>query len=287
MPKDDGDNKDLSNDDSTNDDLNKDTDNQDGQNSDSDNKSPVTDSKEFKDVVKESMKRKAKLQEQDDLLKAESEAKKALATELENFKKQFDGIDPEAVKKLMSERKAAEVKELESKGEYQRIIDQVNKEHDERLKKLSEDSGARIAELEGRLAKLSGTNQELTIGRNFSDSEFVREELTLTPSKARQIYGSHFEVDEEGKVVAYDKPKGAAERTMIVDDRGGPASFAEAIKKIVEGDPEHDQLIRSRMKNGSGSATETGKKAAKVKLTGMDKIRGGIKTLPVSGQPNL
>ena len=254
-------------------------------NSDSKTQSELTD--ENKKLVGESMKRKERIKELDGELETANTKIGETSKELKKLQERFEGIDPDEVRKLLGDKKDSERKELESKGEYQRILDQVNEDHESKISKLETDFGTERTEFTDKLAKLQAVNRELTIGRDFSNSEFVREELTLTPSKARQIYGTHFEVSEEGSVIAYDKPAGSAERTMIVDGKGKPASFTDAIKKIVEGDPEHDQLIRSKLKTGSGSKTET-KKGAPVKdLTGREKIRSGLKNLPSSNQPQL
>lgn len=96
---------------------------------------------------------------------------------------------------------------------------------------------------------------ELTVGSAFAQSQFIRDELALTPSKTRVVYGNHFEF-VDGKVVAFDKPAGAANRTPLVDAQGEPLAFEAALKKIVDADPDRDQLLRSKMKQGAASTTD-------------------------------
>lgn len=95
-------------------------------------------------------------------------------------------------------------------------------------------------------------------------------------SKVRALYGTHFEFND-GQIVAYDKPAGAAERTMLVDGKGDPLSFEESIKKIIDADADRDQLIKSKTKPGAGSVT-TGKGAPpKTETkTSIDKISSGL-----------
>jgi hypothetical protein len=97
--------------------------------------------------------------------------------------------------------------------------------------------------------KQVGTLQEqiadLTVGSAFSSSPFIKDELALPAGKARMLFAPHFEY-QDGKVVAFDKPAGAKDRTMLVDARGNPKPFEEALKQLVEADPEKDHLLRPR-----------------------------------------
>ena len=247
-------------------------------------KNEVTDSPEFKKVVSESMKRKERLKEMGTELDETNKSLTETKTKLQEFETKFEGIDPEQVRQMLEDSKAADRKKMESKGEYDRILAQVNTEHETTLTKLQTDFEATEKDLKARIAKLSGVNEGLTIGRAFSDSEFVRDELTLTPTKARQVYGSHFEVNEDGAVVAYDKPAGSSERTMIVDGKGAPAPFSDAITKIVEADAECDQIMRSKLKAGAESKTERKmQEAKKVEKKGVQRIQAGLGELDTSG----
>lgn len=208
----------------------------------------------------------------DKLKKAEEAA--AQATER---LKQFDGIDAEEVKKLLGERKDAETKQLEAKGEWDRLKQRMADEHASESQKLKD----RIAELEGSLGKERKTINELSIGNQFNSSKFINEELTLTPAKARVVYGDHFDV-VDGKVVGYDAPRGAANRTAYVNASGEPLPFEDVLKKVVEADPDRDALIRSKMRSGAGSESQTGsgkREESKTPLSGRDKILSGLKGL--------
>ena len=97
-------------------------------------------------------------------------------------------------------------------------------------------------------------------------------------SKARVLYGTHFEF-KDGAIVAYDKPAGSAERNILVDAKGDPLSFEAAIKKIVEADPDKDQLLKSKIKPGAGSKTTSKAAAPAEKLeqpTGVSRISAAI-----------
>lgn len=223
-------------------------------------------------LLKEVMKRK------------ESEtALKAKADELELKLKNFEGIDPVAVKKLLDAQKEAETKALEDKGEWERLKVRMGEEHTAATVKLED----RIKELEAELGNKDGRINEMTVGGSFANSEFINKELTLTPSKARVIYGSHFELGEDGTVTGYDKPKGAANRTALVDSLGNPVAFDVALRKIVEADADAEHLIKSGVRPGAQSNNKNVQNSAKdekAEKSSLDKIQGGLTAL--MAQPN-
>jgi hypothetical protein len=232
-------------------------------------KQPKVSDKEA-ELLKEVMDKKAKLKEAQD-------AAAAAAAKL----KEFEGIDPVEVKKLLQDRKDAEKKELEAKGDFDRLKAMMAEEHKKELEKVT----TTVTEKDSALAAALREIDELTIGSAFSTSKFVTDELVLTPSKTRQVYGSHFE-RENGQIVAYDKPKGAAERTKLVDGSGNPLGFEAALKKLVEIDPDHDRLVRSKTKDGAGSKTEDTKTTQKTDngLRGSARIAAALAAAKAAGK---
>jgi TolA-binding protein len=214
-----------------------------------------------------------------DLMK-QKEAAKTLQQQIEQANaqlKNFEGLDPVKVRELIAAQEEANRKKLEEKGEYDRLVQQMAQRHATELEAVrAEASSAKQA---------TGTLQqqiaELTVGTAFSNSAFVKESLTLTPSKARVIYGSHFEF-KDGKVVGYDKPVGASERTPLVDGSGNALGFDAALKHLIEIDPDKEQLIRSTVKPGSGSGTQPakGKPAEQTReLSSLERISLGLKKM--------
>lgn len=208
------------------------------------------------------------------------ESEKALQTradELAAKLKDFEGIDPVAVKKLLDAQKEAETKAMEDKGEWERLKTRMGEEHSTETKSLKD----QIAALQAQVGERDGAINEMTVGSSFTGSDFINTELTLTPSKARVIYGAHFDL-EEGKVVGYDKPKGSANRTALVDSLGNPVNFDDALRKIVAADPDAAHLTKSGVKPGAQSqnkpVTRDGKNEP-ASVTSFDKIAAGLKNL--------
>lgn len=214
-------------------------------------------------LVKETMKRKGENKTLSDKLAA------------------FGDATPEQIAELLTAKRNAEEEEQrrqqqeqEKRGEFEAVKKQMVDAHKAEMQGKDD----LIAALTSEKDALGSRILELTVGSAFTGSNFLREETLVTPSKARVIYGSHFEINEQGQVVGYDKPAGAADRTVLVDGTGSPLAFEAAIEKILKADPEADALLRSKAKPGAGSKTEPtgGKQPENKNLSSLDKIAAGM-----------
>jgi hypothetical protein len=226
-----------------------------------DDKTKSKPSDEAAKLLKEVMKLKEKA-------KAEEEARKKI-------EEQFAGIDLEAAKAALKAAEEAENKELEKKGEYERLLAKQKEKADA----LIEAERTRVAEMEKKLNDAMKAVDELSLGNAFANSKFIQEKLALTPNKTRALYASHFEV-EEGKLVAYDKPRGATERTKLINATGEGLPFDEAIAEIINNDPDKEYLLKVDMKTGAGSRGSTVRTTANEdkKLDSVSKIAAGLKS---------
>ena len=219
-------------------------------------------------------------------LMAQKTRAKTLETELMDAKKRladFEGVDPAKARKLLADEEEAARKAAEARGEYDRLLAQMGERHQTEQAALS----ARLGDSQTLVATLQKDIAELTVGSAFAGSAFVTSDLTLTANKARVIYGAHFEY-KDGKVVGYDKPAGASDRTLLVSSTGEALSFDEALRALVDKDPDRDRLLRGKAKPGAGSstvtkgakaATELADKSASSKLSPAAKISAGLKAL--------
>lgn len=224
-------------------------------------------SDEVAKLLRETMQRKEKI----DNLTKELGTAQAVLKQLE----ELGGLD--SLKTLVTEKRTAEEQQLEAKGEWDRLKARMAEEN----QRVVSEKEALLTAANDKAAKLEVQINELTIGAAFSRSKFIPESLLLTPAKARVIYGSHFDLID-GAVVAYDKPRGEANRTPLVDASGTNLSFELAIQKIVENDPEKDNILKSKVKAGAGSESrrEQGvRREEQGEQTGIDKIKAGIGAL--------
>lgn len=204
-----------------------------------------------------------------DVMKHKDRAKQA-EEQLNALKGALGDLKPEDVAALVAQQKEQERLSLEKRGEYDRILEQVRTEHTKEKSTLSEQIEALKAQLNERDSQI----QEMTVGRAFSESVFIREQSKIPASIARKEFGNHVELID-GQVVVYDKPKGAADRTPLVDANGKYKAFEDAIAALYSAHPEAASLIKQKGKPGSGSGNlDTGKKveAPKPVATGVNRI---------------
>jgi hypothetical protein len=210
-----------------------------------------------------------------DMMKHKTRAETA-ARELEQLRQKFDGIDPERVRVLLAKQAEEERKAAEARGEYDRLVQQMAEQHTADKRAVLEQLSAR----DNELTSLRNQVAELTVGGSFAQAAgFIERETVLTPAKARVIWGSHFEF-KDGRVIAYDKPTGASERTPLVDAQGQPLNFEDALDKLISLDPDADRIRRSKSKPGSGSGTKPGVKQASQQqpnLTGAQRIAAALR----------
>lgn len=222
-------------------------------------------------LLKEVMEKKKDLKAAQDQLAQVTERLKA-----------FDGIDPAEVKKLLAAqaeaeaaKKAAEEAKLRAEGNWDALKKQMNDAHAKELKARDD----QVIALQDTTKSLNDQIADLTVGNAFGNSRFITEELTLTPGKTRALFGSHFEY-KDGKVIGHNKPAGAKDRAMLVDGKGDPLPFEDAVRALIEGDADADRLIKSRLKAGAGSGTlQVGDadKSRQRTLSAREKIAAGLK----------
>lgn len=180
------------------------------------------------------------------------------------------------VKGLVDAKKESEKKALEDKGEYESIVSQMKEAHEGETKSLND----KIAELTEQLGVANKSIEDMTVGRQFSDSGFISKSSILPPRIARQQFGSHFEL-EDGEIVGYDKPRGQSNRTRLVGSSGDNLGFEDAIAKLYQSHPDAKDLLRSKAKPGSDSNTtqdnSTEKKSdSSDSPKGLNRIRAGL-----------
>jgi hypothetical protein len=236
-------------------------------------KSEKTDKKtsdEAAKLLKEVMALKAKLKEKDSALNVINE--------------KYKDIDLDAARDALKQAEEAETKELERKGEYERLLAKQK----EKAEALIEAERSQRTEAEKRISDLQRSIDELSLGNAFASSKFIQDKMALTPNKTRALYAAHFEV-EDGKLVAYDKPRGATDRTPLINTAGESLTFEDAIAEIVNGDPDKDYLLKADVKQGAGSKQTTVKTDVdnNKRLDSVSKIAQGLTNPKNFGPDNL
>lgn len=215
------------------------------------------------------------------LAKAEAKKAKAAATRARKEAERFKGIDPEkaradakAVADAEKARIAAEKAAATAEGNFERLRELQNEEATAAI----EAANARAAAAEAKLASMEERLNRSNRAAAFANSNFVTAETILSPAKAERLYGDHVEI-EDGEIVVYDAPAGANKRTKIMDARGNPLPFDQAIRKVVEADPDKDTILRSAIKPGASSKTDDPSRKAPEGKDRISRIAQGLKAL--------
>lgn len=203
-------------------------------------------------------------------------SEKALKEQLAALTGTLGDLKAEDIAKLVQEKKDRERADLEKRGEYDRILEQVKGEHAKVVQSLQ----AEIEALKGETSKRADELVELTVGRSFSESQFIRERSVLPASIARREFGAYVDL-VDGKPVVHDKPRGAAERTPLVGADGKPKSFEEGIAQLYETHPDSKSLLKALGNPGAGSHTTTDVKGGQRQqgeqhLTGLQRIQAAL-----------
>lgn len=184
---------------------------------------------------------------------------------LRKLKQEQVARDAEAAKKAKEE----EERRLREAGNFEALRERMAQEHQTAM----EAANSRVIELDTTVGSLKSQIEALTMGAAFGSSRFLSEETVIGPSKARKIYGDYFDI-EGSQLIAYDAPRGSERRVKIVDARGQPKPFEDAIKQIIEADPDRDRILRPKQKPGSG-VVPTGTRAPEkaVDIRGLARLR--------------
>ena len=164
------------------------------------------------------------------------------------------------------------------KTSHQSTVDQLTTQHVSSVETLTAERD-RLAEDK---ASLGSKIEELTIGRQFAESPFIREKSILPSTISRQTFGANFDFDGDA-VVAFDKPRGQEGRAPLVDANNINLSFEAAIDRLYSSHQDASSLIRSQQKPGAGSKTTEGMgnqtEATDDQLSALDRISAGLTKL--------
>lgn len=235
----------------------------------------------------------SKLTDKEAELLKEVMARKQAQKEAEEKLKAYEGIDPDEyrrLKKAADDAEKARIKAEREAAEKAGDVDRVKKAMADEHKREKDQLEAQMQELRDALDQANRVISDLTVGAAFANSTYIVEQTVLTPDLARTAFGDFFDT-VDGKIVAYDKPKGAKERTPLVKANGENYSFEEAIQRLVEARPDKDKLLRSNLATGAQSRTSTlrptneGKRVETGASRGLNRIAGAIKSGALQVKP--
>lgn len=223
-------------------------------------------------------------EEKNELLREVMEKKQKLRDAQSNLKvandklAEYGDIDPVTAKRLVEAERQAEQDQAAAQGDFERVKKMMADAHKTEIE-------GKDAEIERLKGIVSGQNEKidgLTIGQAFANSPFIRDELILSPAKARALYGDRIALQGED-VVVLDKKGG----TPMVNSSGIPLSFDDGMAAIIETDPDKSSLKKAKMKPGGKSPASNhpkGKDSGKEKDSGLKGARRIAASLAAEGE---
>lgn len=178
-------------------------------------------------------------------LNGESAAHRKRAETAEAKLATFDGItDPEAARKAIETVRDIDTSKLINAGKLDEVKAEITKQFETRITASDEKAAAAAARAD-----------KMLLDNAFAMSEFARDGLTdAGRDLARSMFSDRFKVVDD-KVVAYDNSG-----NQIYSDKsvGDPASFDEALQKMIGGYKHKDSILKAADAGGSGSNGDGG-----------------------------
>lgn len=183
---------------------------------------------------------------------ASIDAAQAEVQRLKALEEATSGLTTEELRQLVADRKEAERQEAERRGEYERIVGQMREEN----QRAHAEWKTQLETVQSENLTLKQEVEKLTIGQQFATSKFIRKHSVMPATIAQKEFGLHFDY-VDGKVIGYDKPRGAQNRTPLVDENGEHKAFEDAIAYLYQKHPESKSITKDLSRSGVGSATQS------------------------------
>lgn len=236
-------------------------------------KTTEAEAKLLAEVMKRKADNKALAEKYEGLTKTQAE----LQAQLDAFASL--GVSAEEVSQILADRAKKEEEILEGEKNWEALKKRMGQEHQKALDSRTDQMQQEIDKLAERLEAAQDNIREMTVGVQFANSKFIREGTTLNTRVARNVYDSYFDVDAKGQVVGYDAPRGAEGRTPLVDANGNNLPFDEAMKAIVNAEPDKDEILKADVRPGAASASHSDveeRSAPKESPRGLGRIQSAL-----------
>jgi hypothetical protein len=172
----------------------------------------------------------------------------ALRAEAKQWREKFEAADTSLKSYEGMDAKAAQAAlETVSKLDQKQLLDAGKV--DEIKAAMAKSFEAKLSDTEGRAAKLEAALKREVIGGAFARSSLIAERLVIPVDIVEATFGRHFEIVDE-QLVAKDL---SGNPIYSATDYGKPASFDEALEKIIEAYPHKDKILKGVGAAGAGT----------------------------------
>ena len=182
-----------------------------------------------------------------------TEAEKKHAERMERLGKALGVESVDDLEAKISEIEKNEEERLRAAGEFEKLRERMTSQHQKELQKIQGERDQKIGDLTKKVEAAESEIRRLLVSNTFAGSQFLADELTLSATHAERLFGDNFKVEEkDGRRVVTAYLNGEP----LVDSSGNPLGFDDALREIVNGDPDKDRLFRPKAKPGAGSGAK-------------------------------
>jgi uncharacterized protein YdaT len=170
-------------------------------------------------------------------------------------------------------------KKLIEADEVEKLKNKVREESTLEFSKIKKQYEQALKEKEEALGATSTQIRELLVDNQFHSSKYIPDVLTLTPRMAKKVFGDNFKVEtvnNQTMAVGYI----GNEPIMSKSNIGEYASFDEALKIMIDADPDKDSYTKVDVKkvadNNTVKPTLHTFSVGQETLSSIDKIKAGL-----------
>ena len=166
------------------------------------------------------------------------ETAKALAKKVEAF----EGFDPEEAKKALDIVSSLDQKKLVDAGEIEKVKAEIKQSYESTLV-------PQIEEWKGKYESLKTSYQSKDLEAKFSQSEYIKNNISTHPRVMFNNFKSNFAYDENGELFAVDMH---GNKIFSKSDPSRYADFDEAFGVVANACPYKDTFFKGNQAQGGG-----------------------------------
>jgi hypothetical protein len=184
---------------------------------------------------------------------------KAAQKELTGLKSKYGDLDVDQARQAIQTVTDLDSSKLVEAGKVDQIRSELKTTFESQVDNVKAEYVEAIEERDMLLRAKDRKIYDLMVSNQFRASEYVTSQLLIPPGKAELIYRDHFVIVDDVLVPLFDPDAGEkAEKVYSKARPGELADFEEAIKLIVERDPDKERIVKGKQASGSGAVGALG-----------------------------
>lgn len=183
-------------------------------------------------------------------LNEENKKRRLEAQELSAKLKNFEGFDPEVIKKHAEIAEKFKEHEAIKNGEIEKLKNELVSTSEKKIKEWEQKYNVLQETAQQKEARLNSEINNGILDNLFTQSAFVKASVALPVRSLRAMFANRFRIDPETRKAYAVDDEG---NTLLSENKiGAVASFEEAIEILIKRDPDRDSILKSSGAPGGG-----------------------------------